>query len=195
MSRNRYVADYRIVESIDSRGRIRSDYEYIGAPYVYARGMGAAKAARVRVAACCALGWAAWIGALLPLSSAMRRLYVALPFALVAVPLALTTGIAASLFSEREPFEHRHADRLENRAPACTFFAGLLGAVALVGEGVNVLLGAQLLPGDGIFAAGAAALLVCAIVCHRQWKALKCRTADLRDAGSAEPSNYSQQCD
>ena len=38
MSRNRYVGDYRLVESIDGRGRIRTDYEYIGANYAYAGG-------------------------------------------------------------------------------------------------------------------------------------------------------------
>ncbi len=34
VSRNRYVGDYRLVESIDERGRIRTDFEYIGATYV-----------------------------------------------------------------------------------------------------------------------------------------------------------------
>ena len=45
MSRNRYVGDYRIVESIDGRGRVKSDYEYIGAPYVYAGDAASVKAA------------------------------------------------------------------------------------------------------------------------------------------------------
>ena len=134
MSRNRYVGDYRIVESIDARGRVKSDYEYIGAPYVYAGDATAVKAARSRVALCCAVGWAAWLSALIPISAAMRALYVALPFAFAAIPLALTAGTAVSLFREKEPFEHRHADRLENRAPACTFFLALLGVVALIGE-------------------------------------------------------------
>ena len=92
MSRNRYVGDYRIVESIDARGRVKSDYEYIGAPYVYAGDATAVKAARSRVALCCAVGWAAWLSALIPISAAMRALYVALPFAFAAIPLALTAG-------------------------------------------------------------------------------------------------------
>ncbi|MBQ3479788.1 MAG: hypothetical protein IJH25_16660, partial [Clostridia bacterium] len=130
------------------------------------------------VAACCAAGWLAWVVALLPVSAAMRALVIALAFAFAALPLALATGIAVSLFREQLPFEHRHADRLENRAPACTFFVALLGGVALAGEGVNVLRGAELLPGDGIFAACAAALVACAVVCHRQWKRLKCIKAE-----------------
>ena len=89
MSRNRYVGDYRIVESVDGRGRVRSDYEYIGAPYAYAGDAQAVKAARTRVALCCLIGWAAWVAALFPVSAAMRSLYVALPFAFAAIPLAL----------------------------------------------------------------------------------------------------------
>ena len=78
------------------------------------------------------------------------------------------------LFREKEPFEHRHADRLENRAPACTFFLALLGVIALIGEAVNALRGAQLLPGDAVFAVCAAVVVACAILCHRQWRRLRC---------------------
>ena len=178
MSRNRYVGDYRIVESIDGRGRVRSDCEYIGAPWVYAANGRTVKAAMRRVAACCAFGWLAWAIALLPLSAAMRALAVALSFAFAALPLGLATGIAVSLFREKPPFEHRHADRLENRAPACTFFVASLASVALAGEGVNALRGSEMLPGDAVFAVCAAALIACAVVCHRQWKYLKCRKTE-----------------
>lgn len=178
MSRNRYVGDYRIVESIDGRGRVKTGYEYTGAPYVYAGDAPSVRAARNRAAACCAAGWLSWVAALLPVSAAMRALYVALPFAFAALPLGLATGIAISLYRERAPFEHRHADRLENRAPACTFFAALLGGIALAGEGINALRGAALVTGDAVFSAGAALLTACAIACHRQWRRLKCKKAD-----------------
>ena len=36
MSRNRYIGDYRIVESMDGRGRVRTEYEYIGLPWRFA---------------------------------------------------------------------------------------------------------------------------------------------------------------
>ena len=175
MSRNRYVSDYRIVESIDGRGRIRSDYEYIGAPYVYAEDAGVVRRARNCVSACCLAGWVAWVAALVPLSAATRRLYTALPHVFAALPLALMTGLAVGLFREREPFEHRHADRLENRGPACSFFTALLGGAALAGEGISLLRGVALLPGDGLFAAGAAVVLACGLSCHGQWKRLRCR--------------------
>ena len=178
MSRNRYVGDYRIVESIDGRGRVKSDYEYIGAPYAYAGDAQVVKAARTRVALCCLIGWAAWAAALFPVSAAMRSLYVALPFAFAAIPLALWAGTAVSLFRTREPFEHRHADRLENRAPACTFFVALLGVLALIGEAANALRETQMPAGDAVFTACGAAVVACAIAGHRQWKRLKCKKTD-----------------
>ena len=175
MSRNRYVGDYRIIESIDSRGRIRSDYEYIGAPWSYGEDAQTVRVAKRNVAVCCLVGWSAWLAALLPLSAATRALYASLPLIFAAVPLALNTALAGRLLRVKEPFEHRHADQIANRGPACSFFTILLGIAALVGEAVNALRGAALLPGDGVFCAGAAALAGCGIGCHRQWKRLRCR--------------------
>ena len=178
MSRNRYVSDYRIVESIDERGRIRSDYEYIGPPYHYAGSAETVRAARRGVTACCIAGWAGYIAALLPLSTATRTPWVSLPFIFAAIPLALLAGLCWRLHREKEPFEHRHADQLENRGPACTFSIILLSGIALAGEAVNALRGASLLPGDGVFCAGAALLAACGWLAHARWKRLGCRTAD-----------------
>ncbi|MBR1821053.1 MAG: hypothetical protein IJ769_05460, partial [Clostridia bacterium] len=62
MSRNRYVGDYRLVESIDGRGHIKTDYEYIGAAYYFAGGAVAARRALKRALGCCAAGWLAFVG-------------------------------------------------------------------------------------------------------------------------------------
>jgi len=171
------VGDYRIVESIDGRGRVRSDYEYIGAPWVYAKDGETVRAAKRTATTCCLVGWAAWVAALLPLSSATRAWYASMPFIFAAIPLALNAALAWRILRQKEPFEHRHADQVENRGPACSFFTIVLSAAALVGEAVNALRGADLLPGDGIFAACAAILVGCGLLCHRQWKRLKCREA------------------
>jgi len=175
VSRNRYVSDYRIVESIDGRGRIRTDFEYIGAPWVYREDAATVRAGRQRVIACCLAGWIAWAAALAPRSAATRTLYTSLPFIFAAVPLALNSALGWRLMREKEPFEHRHADQLENRGPACSFFIALLSGIALAGSAFNALRGAELLPGDAVFAACAAIQLGCGLVCHRQWKRLKCR--------------------
>ena len=175
MSRNRYVSDYRIVESIDGRGRVRTDFEYIGAPWYYAEGAATVRTARRIVTACCPVGWAAWLIALTPRSAATRALYTALPFVFAAVPMALNTALTLRLLRQKEPFEHRHADQLENRGPACSFLVILLSAIALIGEAVNALRGAGWLTGDGVFCACTVILAACGLASHRQWKGLKCR--------------------
>ena len=169
------MSDYRIVESIDGRGRVKSEYEYIGAPWVYAEDARVVRAARRRVAACGAVGLAAWVAALIPLSAATRTLYVIMPFIFAAPPLAMIIGLAWRLYRLKPPFEHRHADQLANRGPACSFLVALIAAVALAGEGINLLRRVPLLPGDALFCAGAAILLACGLICHRQWKRLRCR--------------------
>ena len=178
MSRNRYVGDYRIVESMDARGRIRSDSEYIGTPYVYEGDDASVRAARRRMTACCAGGWAGFVAALLPASRAMHTWYISLPFAFAALPLALITGVTAQLYRAKPPFERRHADLLENRAPARTFFAMLLSGIAFIGEAAGALRGAALMRGDAVFSLGCAALFACGLACHGQWKRLKCRACD-----------------
>ena len=178
MSRNRYVGDYRLVESIDGRGRIRTDYEYIGAPYVFAEGDDAARRALRIAAGLCAVGWAAFVAALLPVSAAGRTFYVCLPFAFEALPLGFMAATIFETLRTKPPFEHRHADRLENRCPACSFFAVLLAAVALLGEAISALRGVEMLPGDIVFCLGAAVVLACGAACHRLWKRARCRKAD-----------------
>lgn len=175
MSRNRYVSDYRIMESVDARGRIRTGYEYVGKPWVYASDAATVRRARRIIAACAAAGWVAYFTALLPMSTAGRTWYSCLPFIFAALPLGLVSALAWPLYREKPPFEHRHADRVNNRGPAYSFFVTLLSGIALLGEAVSFLRGAELLPGDAGFCMGAALLFACGFICHRQWKRLQCR--------------------
>lgn len=178
MSRNRYVGDYRIVETLDERGRVVSRSEYTGKHYRFAEDDVTVRGARMWVGACCIVGWAAYVLALLPLSVATRTIYVSLPFVFAALPLALTSGTALSVFHTKPPFERRFADRLENRAPAATFFVMLLTGLSLAGECVNALRGHSLLWGDAAFSIGAAVLFACGKLAHGQWKRFKCVPTD-----------------
>ena len=178
MSRNRYVGDYRLVESIDGRGRIRTDYEYIGANYAFAGGAKDARRWLKRALAACVAGAAAYAGALIPVSTAMRTLWVALPFAFDALPLGLTVAALVRALRAGDRLEHRHADQLENRCPACSFFTALLAGIALAGEGVNLIRGVGMLPGDIAFGACAALLLAMGLYNHRLWKRVKCEKID-----------------
>ena len=50
MAIDRYSKDYRLVDSVDGRGRIRSETEYIGEYFVFASGLEAAHKAGKRLA-------------------------------------------------------------------------------------------------------------------------------------------------
>ena len=178
MARNRYIKDYRIVETVNERGRIRSNYEYIGAAYVFAADAKTLYRARRFALAACLIGWLAFLGALLPNSTAMRTFYVSLPFAFAALPLWLLTEDAVFAFRAKEPLEHRHADRLANRYPAAAVFTAALPAVSLIGELVTLLRGLDLRAGDIAFTLFAALLLGCGAVSYRGRKNLLCRKAD-----------------
>ena len=178
MSRNQYVGDYRLVESIDERGRFKTTYEYIGKAYGFVEAPGAVRRAKRCLALGCVLGWAGFVAALIPDSAAAHALYALLPLAFSALPLGLATKLSAELATMKPPMEHRHADQLENHGPARSFFVSLLSGIALAGEGINLIRGASMNAGDIAFTLGALAVLVSGILCHRQWKHLKCAPTD-----------------
>ena len=95
MSRHRYVKDYRLNEYIAENGRVTSESEYIGGDYCFAAGAARAKAAANRALALCALCWAGYLALVCVDGTAMRTVYVALPFAFTALPLFLLTRGAA----------------------------------------------------------------------------------------------------
>lgn len=174
MSRNRYVGDYHLADSLDERRRIHTDVEYTGSPYSFTGTPEEVRRGKQRALILCAAGWLAYVGAMIPPSAAMRTFYSAIPFVLIAVPLALLTGTAAETFPLRERFEHRYADRLENRFPASSAFVVILSALSLAGEAVNLIRGKALLTGDIVFAACGAAVLAAGAAAHRTGKLLKC---------------------
>ena len=156
MAQGKYIKDYRLVETVDERGRIRTDYEYIGADYHYARGLPAVRPIRRRALGAALVGWLAFLGGLLPNSRGMHALYVSLPYIFSALPLATVTAVLLQDAPEKEPLEHRQADRLENRYPPAALAAGILPCAALAGELIRLLTGQAVNGGDGLACLGAA---------------------------------------
>ena len=158
MARNRYAKDYRLVETIDERGRIKTDYEYIGAPYRF-EGEEAAVARDKKLAiALCPLLWLLFLASMLPNSNAMRCMLVTLPFVFTALPLGFLTDIVLSVCFAREPLEHRHADKVNNSLPPSALAAAVLSAAAVLAQLVRALKGGEMNGGDWLFLLGAAAL-------------------------------------
>ena len=174
MSRNRYVGDYHLADSLDERGKIRTDVEYVGDRYSFTEGPETVRRAKRKALILCAAGWLLYIGAMILPSAAMRALWTAVPFAFTGVPLALLTGTAAEIYPRKERFEHRYADRIENRWPAASAFTVILAGISLAGEGVNLLLGKEMKGGDALFAACAAGLILVGILAHRTRRSLRC---------------------
>ena len=191
MARNPYRKDYRLVEEFSGKGRVKTSYEYIGEACVFREGESAAHAWARRGALLVSAGWILYIGAMFFESEAMRRLYVALPFAFCGVPLALITGHVFAMRSLKEPLEKRHMDRFNNRYPQAALFLTLFAVFALLGESAG-LAGAffrpaggkpagtfagLLNPGEILFLAGNAGLCLCGVLLMKGRAHLRVETA------------------
>ena len=174
MSRNRYVGDYHLADTVDDRGKIRTDVEYTGGLYSFSKEAETVRRTKIKSILLCAAGWLIYITAMFPVSTAMKTIYCAIPFVFIAVPLALLTGTAAAVFLLKERFIHKHADRIENRWPASSAFIVILSGIVLLGEAVNLIRGVELVSGDLVFALCAPALLLAGILAYRAGKNLKC---------------------
>lgn len=164
MARRRYIKDYRLIQSVNEHGRIVTDYEYTGDDYRYLLPADELRREKRLAAVLCAVGLAVFIAALIPFSAAMRRLYIAIPFAFSVLPLGLLIETALSVFPVKEPLQRIHADKLKNRWPAASLAAAILSGVAIPGELVNLLLGAEMAVGDIVFCLCAAAECACCAV-------------------------------
>jgi len=157
MARKKNIRDYRLIETIDERGRIRSDYEYIGKDYVYVLDEGAVRHEKRTLLILVSAGWLAFLGALLPNAAGMRALYVALPLLFSAIPLGVMTDTLLTAAPAAGPLRHQQADMLENRYPPAALWTAILPGAALLGELLRWVLGAAMNGGD-------IALILCAAV-------------------------------
>ena len=174
VSRNRYIGDYHLADTVDDRGKIRTDVEYTGGLYSFSKDAETIRRTKNKSLLLCVAGWLAYIVAMIPISVAMKTFYSAIPFVFIAVPMALLTGTAAEVFPLKERFIHKHADRIENRWPASSAFIAILSGIALTGEAVTMIRGQAMTSGDLVFVLCAPVLLLTGILAWRAGKDLKC---------------------
>ena len=184
MARNRYVRDYRLLESFDEKGKVTLATEYIGGQYLMASPPAEVRKAKRQLLIMCAAGWVALLAALVPVSTAARSLWAVLPLVFSAIPLWMLSGIALDRHDPAKPMRRKQAERLENRFPAAAMFLMILPGAALIGEGLNLVLGRALLTGDIWFSAGAAVLLAIGAAAFRMKGLFRCRGTG---AGGGEP--------
>ena len=175
MARKKYIRDYRLVETIDERGRIRSDYEYIGSDYAYILGADAVRREKRTLLVLIAVGWLAFAGALLPNAAGMRAAYVALPFLFAAVPLGVMTDTLLSAAPKNEPLRHQQADMLEKRYPPSALWTAILSGAALLAECVRLVIGAERNAGDFLLLAAAAVLAAVGVYAFSRRGRFACR--------------------
>ncbi|MBR1780976.1 MAG: hypothetical protein IJ751_06200, partial [Oscillospiraceae bacterium] len=130
MARNKFIRDYRLTERTDERGKTRRDYAYVGDAYHYVFPADAVRRTKRNLLICCAVGFAAFLGALLPRSAAAYIIYITLPFVFSALPLGIAAEAVLTAPRPDRPMERRQADKLENRLPAAAVFVVILPAVS-----------------------------------------------------------------
>lgn len=175
MAGKKYAKDYRLTDSLDERGRIRTETEYIGAYYRFAGAADAVRKAQGRLLATALLGALSFLLSLLPRSTASLTLYVMLPFLFTALPIGLLLEALLHLRRSGERLDRRSADQANVRVPGCCLWFVILPGAALLGEGIALTLGhGAFLPGDGLFLAGALCTALCGWICFREKDALHC---------------------
>ncbi len=167
MAKNKYLKDYRVDEYLDSRGRLRRQYVYAGAYFRYPEDERTTKKSWLLVLILCAVSWAAFVGGMCLLSAAMKTVYTAIPYAFIALALGLLTKRALTGLTLPVPFEQRYADQFGNSYPVVSLACVILAAVSLLGQGINLLRGMEMLAGDALFAGCAAVVGVCGALAFR----------------------------
>ena len=174
MATKKYIKDYRLVEELSEKGRIKTTYEYIGDDYIFTSPKETVERSKktILIILCCQ--WALFFLALLPSSSAGLTMYVLLPFVFSALPLGIFSELIYTLWRAQSPMEHFVHDKLENRfRPSCLFAAGI-PAAAILCEVVSFFIDSSRFSfGDIVFTVCAAGITALSLFQLRQQPAVK----------------------
>lgn len=139
MVTRKYIKDYKLSESVTSRGGIRTEAVYVGKYYRFEDTAGAMKSARLLLPGCLA-AWLLFIAALLPRSGASRLMWVILPFAFSALPLGYMTDSAVHLWRRRAgKLIRSETDKISKRLPVCAFWVLVLAGVSAIALAVTAI--------------------------------------------------------
>jgi hypothetical protein len=159
MVSRKYIKDYKLEDSLDARGRIRSKAVYIGGDYGFERPDQATAKAKWTVLGLNLIAWLLFIGALLPNSLAARTMYCVLPLAAAAFPLGLGTMGVFALMTAQEPMRREQADKISQGLPIASLLSLIFSGAALLGFcAMAIFSPGQMLAGDAVFAALSAGL-------------------------------------
>ena len=151
MISKKYLKDYRLEEQIDSSGRAKTKAVYIGEYYVISPDF--SQSEKRLLLGLSILSALSFIGALIPVSQAVRVIYVSMPFVLSALPIFIMISTIVSFMQVKAPIKREQAERISNRLPACAFVLMILPSIAFIGQMITALVSWDIFPtGDIIFA-------------------------------------------
>ena len=175
MAIDRYSRDYRLKDSVDERGRIRTEAEYIGPSFVFREGVRTARRTGKTAALFCAVAWLGFLTALYPESDVGHAVYAVLPCALLALPLWMLSAVAVLALRVKEPFTRKEQERFTVRFPGTAIAVAALSALAILGGVICLLVrGAERPAADAVFFAGNALCMTAAVLCRRLRRRLEC---------------------
>lgn len=160
MARNKYSKDYRLLEEFNEKGKVKTDYEYIGKPYGFEEDLSLVEPARKKALALILFTGAAVIAGMVPPSGMMKHLWIAFPYALSVLPVFMLGDLLIAVQTLKEPFERRHADKVNNRYPALSLAIMYLMAIAVIGSVIVLIREKSPSSGDIVFCFCAAAALL-----------------------------------
>ncbi len=175
MAIDRYSRDYRLKDSVDERGRIRTETEYIGPDFVFREGVPSARRTGRQAALFSALAWFGFLAALYPESDVGHAAYAVLPCAMLALPLWMLSTVAVLALRVKEPFTRKEQERFTVRFPGAAIAVAALSALAILGGVICLLVrGAERPWADAVFFAGNAFCMAGAFLCRRLRRRLEC---------------------
>lgn len=178
MAIDRYSKDYRLKDSVDERGRIRTETEYIGPHFVFREGVRSARTAGKKAVLFSALAWFGFLAALYPDSDVGHAAYAVLPCALLALPLWMLSAVAVLALRVKEPFTRKEQERFTVRFPGTAVAVIALSGLAILGGAICLLVREPQRPAaDAVFFAGNILCLCSAVLCRRLRSRLECLQA------------------
>lgn len=159
MISRKYVKDYKFLERLDSRGRLKTTAVYTGTYYRFRNAPSARAMGRLLFPAML-IAWLLFVGAMIPNSRASHTMYVILPFAFTALPLGFLTKCLWLMKREKEPFIRSVGERFSQQLPGWSLAGTLLCSVSFLGELITVLIVKSFSLQDAIFLGGCLLLLL-----------------------------------
>lgn len=148
MGKFRYARDYAVRRDDSGDGRTRTSAEYIASLYEYDAPVETVLQTRRFLTFAGAALWVFYVGGMIPVSTAMKTLYAALPYAMCGLWIALYTRSTAQLYPGKPPLTRRRADLLNNQFPAVCVFTCIFSFLALAGECIRLCTGGTCRTGD-----------------------------------------------